>query len=108
LDEQQLVQILTEPKNALTKQYMQLFSMEGAELEVYPEALETIARKAMERKTGARGLRSIIEYILLDTMYDLPSMEGVAKVTVDKNVIEGKSAPLIMYKNFEKKRVASD
>jgi ATP-dependent Clp protease ATP-binding subunit ClpX len=108
LDEQQLVQILTEPKNALTKQYMQLFSMEGAELEVYPEALETIARKAMERKTGARGLRSIIEYILLDTMYDLPSMEGVAKVTVDKNVIEGHSAPLIMYKNFEKKRVASD
>jgi len=108
LDEQQLVQILTEPKNALTKQYMQLFNMEGAELEVYPEALETIARKAMERKTGARGLRSIIEYILLDTMYDLPSMEGVAKVTVDKNVIEGKSAPLIMYKNFEKKRIASD
>lgn len=108
LDEQQLVQVLTEPKNALTKQYAQLFGMEGAELEFYPEALEAIAKKAMERKTGARGLRSIIEYVLLDTMYDLPSMDGVAKVIVDKSVIEGNSAPLLMYEHFEKKRAIPD
>lgn len=108
LDEQQLVQVLTEPKNALTKQYSQLFGMEGAELEFYPEALEAIAKKAMERKTGARGLRSIIEYVLLDTMYDLPSMDGVAKVVVDKSVIEGNSAPLLMYEHFEKKRAIPD
>lgn len=108
LDEQQLVQVLTEPKNALTKQYTQLFGMEGAELEFYPEALEAIAKKAMERKTGARGLRSIIEYVLLDTMYDLPSMDGVAKVVVDKSVIEGNSAPLLMYEHFEKKRAIPD
>jgi ATP-dependent Clp protease ATP-binding subunit ClpX len=108
LDEHQLVQILTEPKNALTKQYTRLFEMEGTELEFRPEALQLISLKAMERNTGARGLRSIMEQVLLDTMYDLPSMENVAKVVIDESVIEGKSKPLILYKNPEKPRIASE
>ncbi|MEN8215582.1 MAG: ATP-dependent Clp protease ATP-binding subunit ClpX [Pseudomonadota bacterium] len=99
LDEDQLVQILTEPKNALTKQYARLFEMEGTELEFRPAALRAVARKAMERKTGARGLRSILEQVLLDTMYELPSMDNVAKVVVDEGVIEGNSQPFILYNN---------
>ena len=97
LDEDQLVQILTEPKNALVKQYKRLFQMENTEVEFREDALRCIARKAMERKTGARGLRSILEHVLLDTMYDLPSMDDVAKVVVDESVIEGKSDPLLIY-----------
>jgi ATP-dependent Clp protease ATP-binding subunit ClpX len=108
LTEKQLVQILTQPKNALTKQYKRLFEMEGTELEFRDEALQAIARRAMERNTGARGLRSILENVLLDTMYELPSMDNVAKIIIDETVIEGKSKPLILYNNIEKKRVASD
>ena len=108
LDEAQLVEILTAPKNALTKQYVHLFEMEGTELEFREEALRAVARKAMERNTGARGLRSILEQILLDTMYDLPSMENVAKVVVDESVIQGESKPIILYNNIEKQRAASD
>jgi len=108
LNEEQLVQILTEPKNALVKQYRSLFEMEGSELEFRQEALGAVARKAMARKTGARGLRSILEYMLLDTMYELPSMGNVTKVIVDETVIEGQSKPFMLYKNLEKKRVASD
>lgn len=108
LNEEQLVQILTEPKNALVKQYRSLFEMEGSELEFRQEALRAVARKAMERKTGARGLRSILEYMLLDTMYELPSMGNVTKVIVDETVIEGQSKPFMLYKNLEKKRVGSD
>ena len=107
LDEAQLVQILTEPKNALTKQYKKLFDMEGCEIEFREDALRAVARKAMERKTGARGLRSIVEHVLLDTMYDLPSMENVSKVVVDDTVIDGESDPLIIYEG-DKQRVASD
>jgi ATP-dependent Clp protease ATP-binding subunit ClpX len=103
LSEEQLVQILTEPKNALTKQYARLFEMEGTSLEFRPKALQAVAHKATKRNTGARGLRSILEQILLDTMYELPSMNNVAKVVVDENVIEGKNQPLILYKNVEKK-----
>ncbi len=101
LEEKELVQILTEPKNALTKQYARLFDMEGTDLEFSPEALIAIARKAMDRKTGARGLRSILEQVLLDTMYDLPSMNDVTKVIVNESVIKGQSQPLIVYKNAE-------
>ena len=106
LNEEQLVQILTEPKNALSKQYKRLFEMEGTELEFQGDALEAIAHKAMARNTGARGLRSILEQVLLDTMYELPSMTNVVKVTVDKSVIDGKSNPELEKKNVEKKRAA--
>jgi len=108
LNEGQLVQILTEPKNALTKQFKRLFEMEGSELEFREEALRAIARKAMERNTGARGLRSIMEHVLLDTMYELPSLDNVAKVVVDEAVVEEKTKPLILYRNPDKQRVASD
>ncbi|MGI2260877.1 ATP-dependent protease ATP-binding subunit ClpX [Shewanella sp. GXUN23E] len=101
LDEDALVQILSEPKNALTKQYGALLDMEGVELEFRDDALKAIAQKAMSRKTGARGLRSIVEGILLDTMYDLPSSEGVAKVVVDESVVKGESSPLLIYENNE-------
>ncbi|SFN92084.1 ATP-dependent protease ATP-binding subunit ClpX [Xenorhabdus japonica] len=97
LSEEALIQILQEPKNALTKQYQALFNLEGVELEFRKEALTAIAKKAMARKTGARGLRSIVEGVLLDTMYDLPSMEHVEKVVVDKTVVEDSSAPLLIY-----------
>ena len=99
LDEAALIQILTEPKNALTKQYQHLFDMEGAELEFRDDALRAVARKAMERKTGARGLRSIIENVLLDTMYDLPSLDNVAKVVIDESVINGDNTPILMYED---------
>ena len=99
LDEDALVKILREPKNALTKQYAKLFEMEDVELEFRDEALLAVAQKAMERKTGARGLRSILESVLLPTMYDIPSSEGVSKVVVDDNVIRGESDPLLIYSN---------
>ncbi len=107
LDEEQLVQILTEPKNALTKQYTRLFEMEGSEIEFREDALRAVARKAMDRKTGARGLRSIVEHVLLDTMYDLPSFDDVSKVVVDVGAITGDSEPLIIFES-DKQRVASD
>ena len=97
LDEAALVKILTEPKNAITKQFRKLFEMEDVELEFRPDALAAIARKALKRKTGARGLRTIVESVLLDTMYDLPSLENVSKVVVDESVIEHKSEPYLIY-----------
>ena len=97
LDEKALIQILTEPKNALIKQYQKLFLMEGAELEVRPAGLNAIAKKALARKTGARGLRSIIELVLLDTMFDLPNQENVSKVVVDESTIVGEGKPLLIY-----------
>jgi ATP-dependent Clp protease ATP-binding subunit ClpX len=97
LAEAALVQILIEPKNALIKQYQKLFAMEGVELEVRPAALQAIARKALKRKTGARGLRSILEGALLDTMYELPGMENVAKAVVDEAMIENGGQPLLIY-----------
>lgn len=97
LDIDALISILTEPKNALTKQYIRLFEMEGVELDFREDALRAIASKAMERKTGARGLRSILEATLLEVMYDIPSKENVAKVVVDEAMIKGESEPLIVY-----------
>ena len=97
LDEAALIQILTEPKNALVKQYQKLFAMEGTELELRPAGLLAIARKALARKTGARGLRSIIEQVLLDTMFDLPTRENVSKVVVDESTITGEGKPLLIY-----------
>jgi len=96
LDEDALVEILTQPKNALTKQYQKLFDMEGCEIEFREDALRAVARKAKERKTGARGLRTILEQVLLDTMYDLPSMENVRKVVIDESVILGDSRPYMV------------
>ena len=108
LDEAALVQILTEPRNALTKQYARLFDMEGVELEFTSEALSAVARKAMERKTGARGLRSILEAILLDVMYDLPSLENVSKAVIDEGVIKGEAEPLLLYEGGERSAAASE
>jgi len=97
LDEAALVQILTEPKNALTKQFIKLFKMEGVDLEFREDALNAIAKRALARRTGARGLRSIIEHALLDTMYDLPSLKGVVKVVVDNGLVSGDGKPLLIY-----------
>jgi ATP-dependent Clp protease ATP-binding subunit ClpX len=97
LDESAMIQILTEPKNALTKQYQKLFEMEGVELEFRDNALDAIAKKALARKTGARGLRSILEHSLLNTMFDLPSLSNVSKVVVDDGVINGEGKPLMIY-----------
>ena len=108
LDEDQLVRILLEPKNAITKQYARLFDMEDCELEFREDALRAVARKSMQRKTGARGLRSIMENVLLDTMYELPSMDAVAKVVVDEGVINAESEPLLIYEGAEMPRAASD
>ena len=108
LDEEALVEILTAPKNAITKQYAALFGLENVELEFRPEALTAMAKKAMTRKTGARGLRSIVEAVLLDTMYDLPSVENVSKVVVDESVILGDSSPLLIYSEEDNKLVSSD
>jgi ATP-dependent Clp protease ATP-binding subunit ClpX len=102
LTEDALVQILTEPKNALVKQYQKLFSMDGVELEIRPSALNSIARKALARKTGARGLRSIMEQALIDTMFDLPALDGVAKVVVDEHTIEESTKPLLVYREQAK------
>ncbi|MFT3904930.1 MAG: ATP-dependent Clp protease ATP-binding subunit ClpX [Steroidobacteraceae bacterium] len=101
LDEAALMSILTEPKNALTKQYRKLFEMEGSELEFREDAVRAVARRAMQRKTGARGLRTILENILLDTMYDLPSLRNVQRVVVDESVIEGQAKPYIVYRTEE-------
>ncbi len=101
LDEAALIQILTEPKNSLTKQYHKMFEMEGVDIEFREDALAAIATKAMERKTGARGLRSIIENVLLDTMFDLPSTDNVAKVVIDENVISGENSPILIYQESE-------
>lgn len=108
LDEDALIQILVEPKNALTKQYQALFKLEGAELEFREDALRAIAHKAMERKTGARGLRSIVEGVLLDTMYDLPSAENVSKVVVDEHVIKGETQPIMIFDNPEKQAASAE
>ena len=108
LDEAALVQILTEPKNAIAKQFKKLFEMEGSELELRDEALQAVARRAMERKTGARGLRTILEQILLDTMYDLPSMQGVHKVVVDESVVAGHAKPYFIYEHTERRAVGHD
>jgi ATP-dependent Clp protease ATP-binding subunit ClpX len=101
LDETTLVEILTGPKNAIVKQYQRLFEMEGVKLTLADEALKSIARKAIDRKTGARGLRSIMETILLDTMYDLPGMEGVEEVVISKEVVDGDAKPLLIYADRE-------
>ena len=108
LDEHALVRILVEPKNALVKQYQQLFSMEGALLDIREEALAAIARRAMARKTGARGLRTIMESTLLDSMYELPSLENVSKVVVDESVIDGESDPFIVYENMPSSAVSGE
>ncbi|OGA19754.1 MAG: ATP-dependent protease ATP-binding subunit ClpX [Betaproteobacteria bacterium RIFCSPLOWO2_12_FULL_63_13] len=97
LDEKALIQILTMPKNALLKQYQRLFAMEGVDLEIRPQGLDAIARKALARKTGARGLRSILEQALLETMFDLPTMENLTKVVVDESAISGDGIPLLIY-----------
>jgi ATP-dependent Clp protease ATP-binding subunit ClpX len=107
LDEAALISILTEPRNALTKQYRRLFEMEGAELEFREEALRAVAHRAMQRKTGARGLRTILETALLDMMYDLPTLRNVQKVVVDETVIEGQSKPYVVYRTEEEPRRAS-
>ncbi len=108
LDAEALVRILTEPKNALTKQYTRLFEMEDAEIEFRPNALTAVAKKAMERKTGARGLRTILENVLLDTMYDLPSIDGVTKVVVDEAVIKGDAKPYLIYESNDFEKAASE
>ncbi|MFQ3235469.1 MAG: ATP-dependent Clp protease ATP-binding subunit ClpX [Paraglaciecola sp.] len=108
LSEEALVQILREPKNALTKQYSALFAMEGVELEFRDDALQAIAKKAMTRKTGARGLRSIVEAVLLDIMYELPSMSNVSKVVVDETVIRGESKPILIYDSAVDKKSVSE
>jgi ATP-dependent Clp protease ATP-binding subunit ClpX len=97
LDESALIKILTEPKNALVKQYQRLFDMENVELSIHPDALTSISKRAIERKTGARGLRSIMEAILLETMFDLPGLDGVQEVVISSDVVEGKSRPLYIY-----------
>ena len=108
LDQEALVRILTEPKNALVKQYKKLFEMEGCDLEVRDDALRTVAKKAMERKTGARGLRTILEHTLLDTMYELPSTEHISKVVIDDKVVRGESEPYLIYKSTEKQCASAE
>ena len=108
LDADALISILTEPKNSLTKQYGKLFEMEGCELDFREDGLRAVAEKAMERKTGARGLRSILESVLLETMYEIPSSEGVSKVVIDESVIKGESAPIMVYETQEHKKAVPD
>ncbi len=108
LDEDALVKILTEPKNALAKQYGRLYEMEDCELEIREDALRAIARKAMVRKTGARGLRTILEHVLLDSMYELPSSKNISKVVVDESVINGEAAPYLIYENSDQKRFSAE
>ncbi|MEK8050755.1 ATP-dependent Clp protease ATP-binding subunit ClpX [Ideonella sp. DXS22W] len=98
LTEDAMVQILTEPRNALVKQYQKLFAMDGVELEIRSSALSAIARRALKRKTGARGLRSIMEHVLVDTMFDLPTLDGVAKVVIDEHIVEEGAKPLLVYR----------
>jgi len=108
LDEEALIQILTEPKNSLTKQYTKLFDMEDVEIDFREDALKAVANKAMERKTGARGLRSIMEAVLLETMYRIPSEENVVKVIVDEGVINGESEPFLVYDNSDVAKAAPE
>jgi ATP-dependent Clp protease ATP-binding subunit ClpX len=108
LDEDALVKILTEPKNAIIKQYQKMFEIEGCEIEFRTDSLNAVAKKAMARKTGARGLRTILENTLLEIMYDLPAMDNVSKVVVDAAVIEGHAQPYVIYEGGEMQRVASD
>jgi len=108
LDEEALVEILTAPKNALTKQYQQLFEMEDVELDFREDALRAVARKAMHRKTGARGLRSIMEAVLLDTMYEVPSEPDVCKVVIDESVIRGDSSPIKIYASQDKAKAVPE
>ena len=103
LSEETLIQILTEPKNALVKQYSKLLAMEGVDLEIRPSALKAIAKKALARKTGARGLRSILELVLIDTMFDLPNASNVEKVVLDESTIDENKAPLLVYREVAKK-----
>jgi len=103
LSEDALMQILTEPKNALVKQYNKLFGMEGVELEIRPSALKAVAKKALARKTGARGLRSILEQSLIDTMFELPNSSNVEKVVVEESTIEENKPPLLVYREAAKK-----
>ncbi|GAA3914022.1 ATP-dependent Clp protease ATP-binding subunit ClpX [Litoribacillus peritrichatus] len=107
LDEDALIEILVEPKNSLTKQYIKLFEMEGVELEFRDEALRAVAKKALVRKTGARGLRSILESVLLSTMYRIPSEENVSKVVIDESVISSDAEPLLIYESQDAPKVAS-
>jgi len=108
LDEEALVTILTEPKNALAKQYSKMIEMENCELDLREDALHAIAKKAMERKTGARGLRTILENVLLETMYELPSTDGVSKVVIDEAVINGDSQPYLVYESSDKKQLSNE
>jgi ATP-dependent Clp protease ATP-binding subunit ClpX len=108
LDIAALVKILTEPKNALVKQYQKLFEMENVKLSFTDDALVSVSKKAIERKTGARGLRSILEGILLDTMFDLPSMDGVDEVMIDKDVVEGRKEPIRVYAEKKKAGATGD
>ncbi len=108
LDEDALVTILVEPRNALTKQYQKLFEMEGVDLEFRDDALRAIAKRAMERKTGARGLRTILESVLLDTMYDLPSMLNATKVVVDEGVVNGETKPYVIYESEDAQQAQAE
>ena len=106
LDEAALVKILTEPKNAIIKQFKRMFEIEGAELEFRNDALLAVARKALKRRTGARGLRTILEQVLLETMYELPSLEHVSKVVVDDAVINGNAEPYLIYRGIQSRAAA--
>jgi len=108
LDQEALIQILTVPKNSLTRQYHKLFEMEGVEIEFREDALKAVAQKAMERKTGARGLRSILESVLLPTMFDLPDQTNAVKVVVNAQNINGESDPLIVLDKVDLQKTASD
>ena len=108
LDEEALVNILTEPKNALTKQYVKLFEYDDVELEFREDALREMAKQAMNRKTGARGLRSILEKVLLDTMYELPSQPDVSKVVIDGAVVKGETDPLLIFESHSTKDSKDD
>jgi ATP-dependent Clp protease ATP-binding subunit ClpX len=108
LDEDALVRILVEPKNALTKQYQKLFEMESVDLELREDALRAIAHRAMKRKTGARGLRTILENVLLEMMYELPSMKNATKVVVDEAVVTGETKPYVIYESEEPAAVGDE
>jgi ATP-dependent Clp protease ATP-binding subunit ClpX len=108
LDVEALVRILTEPRNALTKQYAKMFDMEGVEIDFREDGLRAGAERAMDRKTGARGLRSILENVLLESMYNVPSQQNVAKIVVDESVIQGESEPLLVYENNETARAVAE
>ena len=108
LDEEALIMILTEPKNSLMKQFKKLFSMENVDLEIREDALLEIAKKAIERKSGARGLRSIMENILLDLMYDIPSDQNIEKVVLDSSSVTGESEPLVVYSQSEAPKESSN